>query len=273
MDDLGDRIKNNYENRTRYFLPRRTYTIIRLDGKAFHTFTKQFEKPYDLKLMEIMDLTAKSLCREIQGAKFAFVQSDEINILVTDFEKLGTDAWFNGNLQKIVSVSASIATCTFNKHYLGWRLANTKKDDNEAVLEAYAYAAECVPAAHFDSRAFTITDRQEVKNVFIWRQQDATKNAIQMLAQHHFSHKELQNLNESQLQDKLMLEKQINFNDEPVGFKRGRFISRVPRIIKEKTLPNGKVIPEHTRNVWESLEPPILTKDKAFLDNLIPNIN
>ena len=118
QDDLGNRMKGQYEDRTRYSLPRRTYTIIRLDGKAFHTFTRNMKRPYDENLMKIMDETAKFLCEEIQGAQFAYTQSDEISLLLTDFEKITTDAWFDGNIQKMVSVAASLATQEFNRRLL-----------------------------------------------------------------------------------------------------------------------------------------------------------
>jgi len=84
-DDLGKRIKDQYESRTRYFLPRRTYTIIRLDGKAFHNFTGGMNRPYDLSLMNMMDETAKYLCQNIQGCQFAYVQSDEISLLIAHY--------------------------------------------------------------------------------------------------------------------------------------------------------------------------------------------
>jgi len=113
-DDLGKRMKTQYELRTRTWLPRRTYTIIRLDGKAFHTFTRGMERPYDERFMNAMDYTAMHLCLEIQGAQMAYVQSDEISILLTDFDKITTDAWFDGQVQKMVSVSASMATAKFN---------------------------------------------------------------------------------------------------------------------------------------------------------------
>ena len=109
-DDLGTRMKTQYEQRTRTWLPRRTYTIIRLDGKAFHTFTRGMERPYDERFMNAMDYTAMHLCLDIQGAVMAYVQSDEISILLTDFDKITTDAWFDGQVQKIVSVSASMAS-------------------------------------------------------------------------------------------------------------------------------------------------------------------
>lgn len=113
--DLGNRMKNSYEKRTKNFLPRRTYTIIRLDGKAFHTYTKGLKRPFDMGFINDMNETAKYLCENIQGCKFAYVQSDEISLLLTDFDKITTDAWYDGNIQKIVSVSASLATAFFNK--------------------------------------------------------------------------------------------------------------------------------------------------------------
>ena len=116
QDSLGDRIKRDYENRTRFLLPRRTYTLSRVDGKAFHTYTRGCVRPYDLDLMSDMDATAKALCEQIGGARFAFVQSDEISVLLTDFDTAQTEAWFDLNLQKMASISASIATAAFNQY-------------------------------------------------------------------------------------------------------------------------------------------------------------
>lgn len=254
-DDLGSRIKENYENRTRYFLPRRTYTIIRLDGKAFHTFTKDCNRPYDGELMTIMNLTAKELCRQIQGAKFAYVQSDEISILVTDFDSEQTDAWFDGNIQKICSISAAIATAEFNKYI---------KIDNPKFKDKTAY---------FDARVFTIPDPIEVENYFIWRQKDATSNSIQMGAQSLYSHNELQGKNNSELQE-MMFQKGVNWNDYPNGFKRGRFIEKEFYTVKDSdrlTPPYGEVI-EILRSKWEKFEPPIFTKDRNYLRSRIPRI-
>ena len=114
-DELEKRMKSQYESRTKFFLPRRTYTLIRLDGKCFGNFTKGLKRPYDEDFMRIMNETAKFLCEEIQGTQLAFVQSDEISLLLSDFDKITTDAWFDGNIQKIVSVSASLATGKFNE--------------------------------------------------------------------------------------------------------------------------------------------------------------
>lgn len=220
-DDLGTRMKNQYEDRTRYFLPRRTYTIIRLDGKAFHTFTKDMEKPYDKEFMKLMDETAKFLCENIQGAKFAYVQSDEISILLTDFEKTTTDAWFDGNIQKIVSVAASLATAKFNQEFLqnlaSQRYpANSEGNLNHEDLDNYKMAL-------FDARVFIIPDPTEVRNYFIWRQKDAVRNSIAMTAQSLYSHKELEGKSSNDQLD-MIHEKGKNWNKMLVGFKRGRLI-------------------------------------------------
>lgn len=273
-DELGSRMKENYENRTRLFLPRRTYTIIRLDGKAFHTFTKGFKRPFDFDLMAIMDATAAELCKSIQGVKFAFTQSDEISLLLTDFESDKTDAWFDGNIQKIVSVSASIATAAFNKALL---LQTVKVTGHNLVTVDFL---EQMKVAHFDSRTYTIPDKNEVANYFIWRQQDATRNSIQMGAQALYSHKELNGKNTSILQE-MMFQKGINWNDYPSSAKRGRCV------IKEMYSAKAEGDPRETgggplwvwRSKWsiltgmsDSPETPIFTQEPAFLRNLIPSM-
>lgn len=180
-DALGDRMKEKYENVTRYMLPRRTNTIIRIDGKAFHTYTRKFTKPFDYKIVVAMNTVLMNLCHEICGAKFGYTQSDEISILVTDFDTITTESWFNGNVQKISSVAASLATGYFNS-FIG----------NQ-------------PLAFFDARVFTIPDRVEVENYFIWRQKDCIRNAINSAGQHKFGHKALQGKSAKEV--KAMLDK------------------------------------------------------------------
>lgn len=178
-------MKANYEDRTRYLLSRRTNLIIRIDGKAFHTYTKGLEKPFDDGLMKDMNGTAIALCEGIQGAKLAYVQSDEISILVTDYDALETSAWYDNNLQKIVSVSASIATAEFNK------LRYTRAIATNAWSQRSAFnRVDDAPVAHFDSRAFTIPEVAEVANYFLWRAQDATRNNIQSIFRYVKGHKE-----------------------------------------------------------------------------------
>ncbi len=199
-DSIGNRMKDNYENRYRIKLTRRMPVIIRLDGKAFHTLTRGCQKPFDDVFQDTMQCTAFELCSQIQGAKCAYVQSDEISILLTDFDRLATDAWFDYNLQKIVSVSAGIASAYFSDYYLC---------DGQIAI--------------FDSRAFNIP-KEEVCNYFIWRQQDWIRNSIQMLAQSYYSHKQLHGKNTSDMHE-MLHEKGVNWVDlEPV-WKNGLFLS------------------------------------------------
>lgn len=247
QDALGDRMKANYEDRTRISLPRRSYTIIRIDGKAFHTYTKGLERPFDDGLIEDMDLTAAYLCKNIMGAKFAFVQSDEISILLTDFEDIGTQSWFDSNLQKMCSVSAAQATRAFNE-------ARIKR-----------LGIDKMKWAEFDSRVFQIPQKAEVENYFIWRQQDTTRNSISSVAQSLYSHKELNGKSVDDQQE-LIFQKGINWNNYAPKYKRGRMIVRESY---EKPAVSEKE-QAATRTRWVSIEVPIFTQEREFLSDRIP---
>lgn len=252
-DALGDRMKEFYENRSKTYLTRRTPVIIRLDGKAFHSFTKGFKRPYDRVFHEAMNETLRYLCKNIQGCKIGYTQSDEITLLLTDYEKLTTDAWFGYSVQKMCSIAASMATLAFNKAFYNAIPAGT---DNESV---YYKALE--KGAMFDARVFNIP-KEEVANCFIWRQQDATRNAIQMLGQTCFSHKELDCKDQNDIQDMLMLEKGINFNDMPIPFKRG--------VCCYKKDCSDVIIDGPNRKQWViDLNIPIFTQDREFIEQWI----
>jgi len=259
-DDLGTRMKENYEHRTRIELPRRTNTIIRLDGKAFHSFTKNCERPFDAGFAGIMDKTAKVLCEMVQGCVLAYVQSDEISLLLQDFKKIKTDAWFDGNVQKMASISASIATAAFN--------TETTKLMVEGVMLHNANP-KFPENALFDSRVFTIPELGEVVNYFIWRQQDCTRNSITMAAQSQFSHKALHGKNGSEKQD-MLHEKGINWNDYPVGFKRGRAVVYFKGEIIECDQQNFGVGDEaYINRGWQIIDPPIFTQDRDFIKKAV----
>jgi len=243
-DDIGDRMKD-YEKRSRYLLPRRGYTLIRLDGKAFHTYTKGFDRPFDEGLINAMNKTAQYLCANIQGCCLGYVQSDEITLVLTDFKKNTSNAWFQGNIQKITSISASLCTGKF--------------------LEIRRLENEDTRLASFDSRVWFLTDPHEVENTLIWRQQDATRNSIQLVAQSLYSHKELHKKNTSELQE-MIFQKGINWNDYPIGKKRGR-------IIKKEYYEHESEYGIAMRSRWVVVEPPIFTKNRNFLREIIPILN
>jgi tRNA(His) guanylyltransferase len=237
MDKFGDRMKG-YEDAYRTKMPKRMPVIIRIDGKAFHTYTRGMQKPFDYDLSLAMWETCKYLAQNIMGCKIAYTQSDEISLLLTNYDKLTTESWFDNNIQKIVSISASMATAKFNDF-----MRQKYPDKGYAMFDARTY----------------VLPQDEVCNYFLWRQQDATKNSISMVAQANFPHKELQNLNGSQMQDKLMLEKNVNWNYIPTWQKRGACITK-------QYYMKG----EAQRSKWDvDFEIPIFSQDREYINQYV----
>lgn len=216
---LGDRMKG-YEAVPKIHLMRRTPVIIRLDGKAFHTFTRGFDKPFDEDFMSAMQQTMKFLCENVQGCVLGYTQSDEITLVLCDYQKLDTDCWFGYSVQKMVSVAASMATFAFSKALDCLATKIFENSNNEFTLKSKLLFSKSEQGAFFDARCFNVP-LAEVNNCLLWRQQDATRNSIQALAQSLYSQKELHGINTKQLQDKMFTEKGVNWNDLPVYKKRG----------------------------------------------------
>lgn len=230
-DDLGKRMKEFYEQVPKTRLVRRTPVAIRIDGKAFHTFTKGFQKPFDRILMHTMQQTTEYLCKNIQGCVFGYTQSDEITLILVDYQSLTTAAWFDYEVQKLCSVSASMATMAFNNFF--------SQNLQREILE---YKASFVPqsmdaqkeitkyhdtlrrakerGALFDARCFNIP-KEEVTNLVYWRQLDATRNSIQMVGHANFSDRELHGKSCNDIQDMLIAQRNINWNELPTHCKRG----------------------------------------------------
>ena len=223
--DLANRMKD-YEKRNRYYLQKRLPVIIRLDSRAGHTFTKGFKRPFDEIFMKSMQETAKYLCENIQGCQCAYIQSDEITLLLVDYEKLNTESWFDYRIDKIISISAAMATLAFNKYftsnaemyiddfYEAWNHSDVEEKYVKVLKKAIKMGLV------FDSRVFNLP-KEEVTNNFYWRQLDASRNSIQMVGQANFSHKELQHKSCNDIQDMLMTQKGINWNDLSTYQKRG----------------------------------------------------
>ena len=257
---LGDRMKNNYENISRYYLTRRMPVIIRIDGKSFHTFTRGFKKPFDDVFVKTMQDTMKYLCENIQGCVLGYTQSDEISLVLVDYAELTTDAWFGNNLQKMCSVSASMATMAFNKFFY----INMPADEENSGT--YYKALE--KGAMFDSRVFTIP-KEEVCNALIWRQQDATRNSIQSVGQANFSQKELHGKSCNNIQDMLMIQKGINWNDYATTLKRGSCCIKVDDGLTEYD-ETGNICGYTKRSKWIiDNEIPIFSQDRNYIEKLI----
>lgn len=261
-DALGDRMKSQYEDRTRLFLPRRTYTILRVDGRAFHTWTRGLTKPYDNEMMLCMDATAVALCNEVAGAKFAFTQSDEISVLITDFENEGSQSWFDGNVQKFVSVAASIASTAFNLKVMELR-------DTLSPLMNFPISKK-KPNVVFDARVFTIPDYIEVENYFVWRQGDARRNSVTLLASAYASAKQLHGKSESDRQE-IIHAAGDNWAKHPVRFKHGA-------VTRKSDMPEWGVDlgtqPDKdcykVGNWFVDAKTPVFTRNREYLRNLIP---
>lgn len=280
MESLNDRMKG-YEKAYKYVLTPRSYVILRLDGKNFSKYTKNLKKPFDIDLSDAMNKTAMALCDEF-NAKFAYTQSDEISLLITDIGNIDAQPQFGNSLQKLCSLSASVATAKFNEVRNKQFLMNMMEADKEMVSDAIAndFVGDIVDfpkQAFFDSRVFIVPSATEVMNHMIWRQQDCTRNSISMAGSANFSHKSLQGLNGDQVQEKLFKEANINWNDYPTKFKRGVVIFKeeydkeVPVTFPKQDI--GIIIDTVKRSRWSlDLETPIFTKDRAYLSNLIPTI-
>ena len=236
-DDIGDRFKR-YEGCFDYSLPRRLPMVIRVDGRAFHGL--KLHKPFDTVFHTCMGVTAMALCKEIQGSVLAYFQSDEISIIARDDMENTTQPWVDKRLNKVLSLSAAIATAAFNVR-----------------------APESYGERQFDARAFVVPDLNEVTNYLIWRQQDATRNSVSMAAHAEFSHKSLQNVNSNGMIDRLR-EAGKPWEATPTHFKRGT-VCRPVKVLKPVPHTGGLC----ERREWQfDMEPPIFTADRAYVEAL-----
>jgi tRNA(His) 5'-end guanylyltransferase len=270
---LGDRMKNNYENVNRFYLTRRMPIVIRMDMKAGHTFTKGMKKPFDDIFVKTMQETMKYLCENIQGCVLGYTQSDEISLVLVDYVELTTDAWFGNNLQKMCSVSASMATLAFNKAFTRNISKQSKRLYTEHLEEKDASYIEILEiamnkGAMFDSRVFTIP-KEEVCNYMLWRQQDATRNSILSVGQANFSHKDLHGKSCNNIQDMLMTQKGINWNDCATTLKRGSCCIKVDDGLAQYD-EAGNICGYTQRSQWIiDNEIPIFSQDRNYIERLI----
>ena len=269
-DELGKRMKENYEQIPKTRLMKRTPVIVRLDGKSFHTFTRGFAKPFDDVLIKTMQETTKYLCENIQGCIFGYTQSDEITLVLQDYKTFDTAAWFDYEVQKMCSIAASMCTMFFNKQFkknveqdiLDYKSSMVPQSvelqqKQLAIFEAYQKAID--KGAMFDARVFNIPE-EEIVNCIYWRALDATRNSIQMVGQANFSQKELQNKSCNKIQDMLFTEKGINWNNFPAYKKRGTACI--------------KTVDENGRGSWkiDYDMPELVGEGRKYLEDIIASI-
>jgi tRNA(His) guanylyltransferase len=228
---IGDRMKG-YERAFLFQMPSRIPVIVRVDGKAFHTLLAGAEKPFDMVFKSAMDEAAKALVSEIQGALLAYIQSDEISLFINNYSSLEYQPYFDNEVQKIASISSSVATSAFNRIWIKG-------------------------TGNFDGRVFVVP-KEEVCNYFIWRQQDWTRNSIQMVTRSLYSHKECEDKNGDQMQE-MIFNKGVNWNDLPVWQKRGRCVYKVTKSINE-IIRTELVVDDNI---------PIFTQDRDFIEKFV----
>lgn len=254
---LATRMKNYYEAIPKTRLMRRTPVALRLDGKAFHSFTRGFKRPFDEVLIKSMQQTMKYLCENIQGCVLGYHQSDEITLILLDYQTFDTDAWFDYEVQKMCSIAASMATMAFNRAFAE-EVDKYCGDPHNSGIQANRYIAAKLQGAMFDCRCFNIP-KEEVTNLIYWRQLDASRNSVQMVGQAYFSHNELQEKTCSDIQDMLMEKYSINWNDFPIHQKRGSCC------IKERTEEEITSTPE-----WGDPIVRTLVRSRWIIDTEIP---
>ena len=275
-DDLGVRMKTFYEQIPKTKLMRRCPVAIRIDGKAFHTFTRGFQKPFDEVLIKSMQGTMKYLCENIQGCVLGYTQSDEITLILVDYKKLTSSAFFDYEVQKLCSIAASMATMAFNKffekyvdeyRFSKWDGVSNYEDGTWGYIQTLLNAVD--KGAMFDARCFNIP-KEEVTNLCYWRQDDASRNSIQMVGQANFSHKELHKKSRNDIQDMLMTQKGINWNDFPTYQKRGSCCVK-KEIENKSTGYNGEVRAIEYRTEWViDTEIPIFKGEgREYIDRLV----
>lgn len=200
----------------------------RLDGRSFSRFTKDFDRPYDERMASVMIETTSWLVNET-NALIGYTQSDEIS-LVWYSDSIDSQIFFDRKIQKMVSVLAAMATVKFNQSCQ----SNMLQDAAQRLMPV------------FDCRVFQLPNKMEATNAFLWREQDATKNAISMAARSMFSHKRLLGKSGNEMQEMMWQEHDVNFNDYPPFFKRGTFV-RCSLVDVELTAEEYAAIPERYR--------------------------
>ena len=276
--DLAKRMKD-YESISKTKLMKRCPVICRIDGKAHHSFTRGFKRPFDEVYMKSMQETEKYLCENLQGVVLSYQQSDEITLVFVDYEKLNTSPYFDYEVQKLCSIIASMATMAFNKFFENnvddyrfskWDGVSKYEEGTEEYIKTLLKAVE--KGAMFDARVFNIP-KEEVTNCIYWRQLDASRNSIQMVGQANFSHKELQNKSCNDIQDMLVLQKNINWNDFPTYQKRGTCVVRNKIVVESDGITETAILRDITKseNEWiiDKDIPIFKGEDREYIDRLI----
>jgi tRNA(His) 5'-end guanylyltransferase len=224
------------EHAHRTYLPGNSYAVIRVDGKGLSKYTRSLVRPFDAEFSADMQATALYLAQQVQGAVAAYTQSDEISVVLSDLSSTDTQLWFGGQVQKVVSIAAALATAKFN---------SLRPEHGLAV---------------FDGRTHPLDGQEEVAGYLRWRQEDAMKNSVGMLASHHISHRQLQGVSVERRKRMLLEEDGVDWDQLPQHLRQGTLIRRERRT-ETVTYRHGRTGEEHTvvveRREWPAAPAPL----------------
>ena len=253
-----------YRSLTDYKLLPNSYVLVMLDGRSFSNLIKnKFEKPFDESFIDMMNQTAQYVCENVEGTKFAYVQSDEISLVLTDFDTPTTDSFFGYRLCKLTSLIASIATAKFNRLMIKYRLEKGMGINPGDVIDNS-------PLYQFDCKVWNVPNLNDVYAWFLYRQIDCVRNSKQQAAQSYIPHKELMNLNTDKQINLLFEKENIDWNQYSADKKYGRFISKHKVIMNN--IDTGDVYYRHKWLVQPAF--PLMDetgREKFFQLNAVPN--
>lgn len=261
MSTLGNRMKT-YESVWHTSVPPNSYVVLRLDGRTFHTLLRNADRPYDQGVASAMTHAAKALCQEISGAEFAYLQSDEISILITDVRTVRSQLWFDGDVQKLTSVGASIVSAAFNDY-----VHPSMEVEGLAGINRHG---------HFDARVLTLPHPIEVANYFVWRQRDAQRNAVLAAARVYFPQADLHRKDIGMVHAMLRDEHEVTFpGDYPSEFVNGRILYKTTRfswsVMADRTAWKWKAAPQFSARTGNWLAENIPAQPKWLHES--PDIN
>lgn len=244
-DELGDRMKG-YEAETRVVLPAKTWAVVRVDGRAFHTYTRGLDRPFDIGFQADMDRVAFALVEEIAGAQLAYVQSDEVSVIFSDLGER-TEPYFGGVIQKIASIAAASASATMTR----------LRPDQAPAL--------------FDARVFALPSAVEVHNYLVWRQSDCRRNAISMLAHHHVGKSRVVGVSTPERRE-LLEQAGVVLDDIDLGFRQGRWATRRtvvgPVVYRDKRSGELVELPSVERRRWIIEPAPVVVGTRLVAEQL-----
>ena len=223
-DTLESRMKN-YEQK--YKLPENLPVVVRIDGRAFHTLTRSMQKPFDHRFIGFMNKVGVALCKEVQNCRMAYLQSDEVSLLL--YQNRDSQPWFGSEIQKITSITASIASSVFTSSFGDGDHKN--------------------PVIAFDSRAFVLPPH-EVTNYFIWRQSDWIRNSIQMLGRANFSHNELNNVSTEEIV-KMLKRDGLNWDESDTILRLGRTVVKTKSMELMESVDGDQNVSYYERTRWK----------------------